>query len=231
MAVLTAPALGRLIVSTRNFLNSPNPNNSFWTDQELSEYLNDAVMRYFTEISNANEGQFMTKTSLNITTDIDEIVLPSDCFVINAVRKKVSNGYVILNYRPAQTMGYTTQGGTNGDNFFPDYYVRGNNLIIHPVPNYSETAGLELEYMQFPDVMTSAGDTLTAQVPPIFQELIKMYAVYKAKVKESLVNGVALDDRIQGLVSDLYQSMVESVRPRVNNPTYVKSFNPEFDNN
>lgn len=231
MAVLTAPALGRLIVSTRNFLNSPNPNNSFWTDAELSEYLNDAVMRYFTEISNANEGQFMVKGALDITSGTDSVSLPTDCFIINAIRKKVSNGYVILNYRPAQTLGYITNGGNNGENFFPDYYVRGNNLILHPVPNYSETGGLEIEYMQFPDVMNSAADTLTAQVPPIFQELIKMYAVYKAKVKESLVTGVALDDRVQALVSDLYNSMVESVRPRVNNPTFIKSFNPEFDNN
>jgi hypothetical protein len=82
--------------------------------------------------------------------------------------------------------------------------------------------------MQFPDQMSVGADTLTAQVSPIFKQLVEMYAVYKAKLKESLVNGVVLHTVAKENLNELYASFKEAIERRSKNPTFVQPFNPEM---
>lgn len=227
MATLTSPTLGKLISNVRNFLNQPNAGNSFWTDLELTEYLNEAVRLYFTELSHSQEGFFTTKTNLNIVNGSETVALPTDCFVVKALRKKVNNGFEILSYQNDITQSYSIQGGTTSEAYMPYYFFRGNNLVLRPTPQFNETAGLELEYMQFPDVMTGAANSLTDQVAPIFKQLLEMYAVYKAKLKESLVNGVNMHAIPQQHVAELYQNFKDAIWYRSKNPVFTVPYNPE----
>ncbi len=230
MATLVSPSLGKLISNVRNMLNQPNPANSFWTDAELTEYLNEAVRVYFAEMTKNNEGLFTTTSDLNIVADAETIALPSDCFVVKALyKKRAPNYYDMLDYRNNLTDGYSTQGGTSPSSYYPTYYFRGNNIVLHPVPNFSETAGLKLEYLQFPDMLRDAGDTLTAQVSPIFKQLIESYAVWMAKHKESLVSGTDLTSIPERRLSSLYTQFKETIAQRSKNPTFIKPFNPELE--
>jgi hypothetical protein len=228
MAALTSPTLTTLLTNVRNFLNQPSASNSFWTDAELTVYLNEAVSLYFAEVSHSQEGLFTTSSDLNIVTDTETVSLPSDCFVVKALYKKVTDGYEILEYRNDLTEGYSTQGGTNASSYTPSYFFRGNSIVLRPTPNFSQTAGLKIEYMQFPDQMSVGADTLTAQVSPIFKQLVEMYAVYKAKLKESLVNGVVLHTVAKENLNELYASFKEAIERRSKNPTFVQPFNPEM---
>lgn len=228
MATLSSPTLGRIITNVRNLLNQPSPDNSLWTDLEITEYLNEAIRIYFVEVSHNNEGLFTTKTLLDITANTETVALPTDCFEIKALRKTVTNGYEILSYRNDLTLGYTTQGGTSSNMYLPYYYLRGNNIVLRPTPNFSETGGLELEYIQFPDTMVNGGDTMTSQVSPIFKNLIEMYAVYKAKLKESMVNGVNTYEVPKQNLNELYTMFKEAIQKRSANPVYVLPFNPEY---
>src|SRR5687768_2519285 len=99
MATLSSPTLQNLITSIRSFLNQRNPNNSFWTDEELTAYLNEGVRMYFVEVVQNDEGYFTTQSDLNITADAETVALPSDCFQVKALYKKVTDGYEILPYR------------------------------------------------------------------------------------------------------------------------------------
>lgn len=228
MATLSAPTLQNLITDTRSFLNQKDPLNSFWTDQELTSYLNEAVRMYFGEVLLNNEGYFTTTSDLNIVANTETVALPTDCFKVKNLFKKVTNGYVLLPYRNNLTESFSTQGGTSGDAYFPDYNFRGNNIVLRPTPNFSETSGLRIEYIQFPDQMVNGGDSMTTQVSPIFKQLITMYAVYKAKLKESLVNGVEVHQNAAQNVGDLYRTFKETIAVRSTNPTFVIPFNPEF---
>lgn len=229
MATLTSPSLGKLISNVRNFLNSPNEANSFWSNGELAEYLNEGVRMYAAEVLQHSEGQFTTKTTLAIVSGTETVALPADCFVVRALRKKVTDGYMILNYVNDINDSYATNGGSSSQAYFPDYTFRGNNIVLRPTPNFSEVDGLELEYIQFPDVMQNAGDLMTAQVLPIFKNLIEMYAVYKAKLKESLVNGVNMHAIAQDNVNDLASSFTKAIERRSLGFTCVRPFNPESE--
>jgi hypothetical protein len=227
MATLSSPTLQNMLHSVRNRLNQPNSANSFWSDEELTEYINDAIQVYFLELVQNNEGYFTIQTDLNIVTDTETVALPTDCFQVRALYKKVSNGYEILPYRNTFTESYSTQGGTSSDSFLPSYYFRANNIVLRPIPNFSETAGLRLEYTQFPDTLVNGGDTMTAQVAPVFKQVIQSYAVYQAKVKESLVNNVNVHAVAAAHLNDLVAQFRDVMPRRSKSPTAIIPFNPE----
>lgn len=227
MASITSPNLESLITNVRNFLNSPNPANSFWTDEEITSYLNEGIRRYFLEVVQHNEGYFTIQTDLDITANQETVTLPTDCFQVKGLYKKVTNAYELLPYRNNVSESYSTQGGTSSESYLPSYYFRGNSLVLRPIPNFSETAGLRLEYIQLPDAMVQGTDTLNGQISPVFRQLIEMYAVYKAKTKESSVNNSNVHAVAQEQVADIAAQFRDAIANRSKNPTFVIPYNPE----
>lgn len=229
MATLTSPTLQNLISSVRRMLNQPEPTNSTWQDSELTDYLNEGVRLYFLECVQANEGYFTTTTTLNIASGVETVALPTDCFQVKALYKAVTDGYILLSYNNNMSSGYSSQGGSAGDTYLPYYYFQGNNLVLRPTPQGAQTAGLKLDYIQFPDNMIWGGDSMTSQVSPVFKQLIEMYAVYKAKLKESMVNGVTMHKVPEENLAALYASFKNAISTRSKNPVYVTPFNPEVE--
>jgi hypothetical protein len=227
MATLSAPTIEDLITDVRTMLRQPNPANSSWSDEELASFLNEGVRRYFAEVVLQSEGQFTTATNLNIVSGTETVALPDDCFEVKALYRSVSGGYELLPYRNNLTEGYSTTGGTGGDTYLPYYYLRGHNLVLRPSPGFSQTSGLRLEYIQFPETMITGGDSMTSQVSPVFKDLIIMYAVYKAKLQESLVSGVNTYGPARDNLNDLFTAFKEAIPQRSHGVTAVKPFNPE----
>lgn len=224
MATLSSPTLQHLISKVRMMLKQPDRTNSFWTDDELSEYINDAVSIYFCEVTQNNEGLFTTTANLNIVANTETVALPDDFFEVRTLWRKVNNGFIPLDYRNRSDEAYTTQGG-QGDSFVPWYYLRQNNLVLRPTPNFSETAGLKIEYVQFPETMIYGGDQMTNQVSPIFKQLIEIYAVYKAKLVEGMVNGSNVHSNAEANLNAVYKTFKETIINRSKQPVFVKAFN------
>lgn len=227
MALLGSPYLQDLLGNVRNMLNQPDSDNSFWSDDELTGYLNEAIRRYFTEVVQHANGEFDTTALLNLTTGVEYLTLPSDFFRVRALYRTVTDGYEMLAFRNNLTEGYYTDIG-GGDGYLPYYYLRGNNIILRPVANFSETGAFLIEYTAFPQTMLTGGDQLQADVSPIFRDMIETYAVYKAKVKESLVNGSDTTLVVKKNLDDLYTQFKDTMSKRSQFPTYVQMYNPEL---
>lgn len=227
MGILVSPVIDDLIVNIRTALNAPNPQNSFWTDEEITDYCNKAVTRYFVEVCQSEEGLFAAQADLDIVSGQDVVPLPTDFFKLIGVLKLVTEGYEMLNYRNNLTQGYTTDDDNDPESYRPYYYLRGNNLVLRDPPNFSQTAGLRIEYIQFPATMITGGDTMTAQVSPIFKDLIESYAVYRARIRESSVNGTNTYGPAKEVLSDLFIAFKEIIAQRALNPIYILPFNPE----
>lgn len=229
MATLSSPSLGKLITNVRNTLNQPNSSNSFWSDVELTEYLNEGIRMYFAEVVQNMEGQFQTYTTLDVVADNEEISLPTDFFEARSVFIIRNNGWEVLQYINDLTSGYaTTGGGGSGPNTYsPYYFFRQNKLVLRPTPNFSQTGAIRLEYVQFPDMLLNGGDTLTNQISPVFKQLIEMYAVYKAKLKESMVNGVNMHSVPRENLNEIYTMFKDCINKRSAYPEFIRPFNPE----
>jgi hypothetical protein len=223
---LTSNTLGKYLRTVRNLLNQPNAANSFWSDEELTDYLNEGIRMYFIEVTGNDEGAWTKIADLNIVSGTETVALPSDCFEVKALYKSVTNGYEVLPYRNHESDSYSTNGGSSAESYFPAYYFRENNLVLRPVPNFSQTAGLRIEYVYFPDMLQNAGDVASTNIVPIFKQLIEMYAVYKAKLKESLVNGVDTTVLAKDNLNQIHKQFVDTVQNRSRYPQFIKAFNP-----
>lgn len=236
MSVLASPTLGKLIENVRNLLGQPNQDNSAWTDLEITEYINEGLRLYFAQVVKNYEGYFTVTTdpasggsgNLSYTAGTDLVPLPSDCFQVRSVYIQRSQGWSILEYRNDLTHGYWTNSGNGSPEVFqPFYFFQGNNLVLRPMPNANGTNAIKLDYIQFPDQMVNGGDILTNQVSPVFKQLLEMYAVYKAKIKQSMVSGVDLTALPKANLNEIYNSFKDAIMPRAAYPRYTDPFSPE----
>lgn len=227
MAVLTPPTIEDLIINIRNLLRQPRQDNSTWTDEELITYVNEGIRRYFTEVVVKNEGQFLATANLDLVSGEEAVELPSDFFGLRAVYRKVTDGYQVMPYVPDVNRSFSTISGTSGESYVPAYYMRKQSLVLRPPPTFSETDGLRIEYVAFPETILTGGDSMTASVSPIFKDLIETYAAYKAKVVESSTNGVNTYAPLKENLQDLMLAFRESIQNRAIYPNYIIPFNPE----
>lgn len=223
---LVSPTVEDMLQNIRNMLGQPDPTNSFWTDSELLAYINEAVRIHFAELTNIDEGHFVTTTSLDITANQRTVDLPSDFFKMKALYKTVTNGNILLNYRNNLSSSFFNDGGS-GDTYLPDYYFQGNKLVLMDTPTGSQTGALFLEYMQFPETLLSGADQLTAQIAPIFRQVVERYSTYLAKLKETMVSGAAIPQSLSQNLADVLTQFRDVVAIRSKTPTHIIPFSPE----
>lgn len=227
MAALTSPTADELIVNVRAMLGQPDENNSNWSNEQVLNYLNEAVRRYFGEVVQKSEGLFTKQADLDIVSGTDTIALPSDWFEIVRLYKKIGTEYYIMPYDNAFNQDYTTNGPSSSTNIM-SYYFRGDDLVLRDVPQFSETGGLRMEYIFFPETMVHGGDTLTTNVAPVFKDLIEMYAVYKCKLAESIRgSNVDVISAIKQDVADLYRQFRDVIEERAHYTDRIQAWSPE----
>jgi hypothetical protein len=224
---LVSPSVQDMLTAARRLLRQPDPSNSQWTDEDLLAWLNEAVRIHMCELTGLDEGHFTGIDDLNIVSGTETIALPTDCFMVKVVYKKVNNGFVPLNYRNTLNVGYSTQGGTSPELYQPYYFFRGNSLVVRPVPNFSETDGIRVEYFQMPAILTDSSDQLSAQIAPVFRQSVEAYVVYMAKLSESLTSGTNTAALAEKHFNGLYSQFQQLSQKRSKNPTYIQPFNPE----
>jgi hypothetical protein len=222
---LIAPTLQSLLESIRDLLGQPDPNNSYWSDAELTRYINEGVRLHSAELGSIDEGATATTTTLNIVSGQDTVALPSDFFMLKALYMVKPNSRELLVYHNNLTESYSTQGTDNSSSYSPYYYFRGNSVVLRPPPAFDAVGGLEAEYLQLPAVLQDSADQLTAQISAMFVSSVEMYGVYKAKVKESLVSGVRTDAVAKENFSDLFNQFRDLSALRSKRPTSVQPFN------
>jgi hypothetical protein len=170
MGTLASPTLQNLITNVRMMLKQPDPTNSFWKDEELKVYLNEGVRICYAEMTHLVEGHFTTAVNLDVVANVETVALPTDFFEVKNLYKKVNNDYISLQYMNNLNMDYSGLGAGSSLTYTPSYYFQGNNLVLRPLPNFSEIAALRLEYIQFPDTLVNGGDSLTTSISPIFKK-------------------------------------------------------------
>lgn len=227
MAQVIAPTLEKIIRDVRVLLNQPKPENSRFSDAELTSYANDAIQQIFLTVNEAGEGQFDKITNLDIVNATETVALPVDCFAIKALYKVQNQVNRRLEYRQNIMMDYDNSSSNTGSTTYePYYYIRGNNLVLRPIPGFSETSGLVLEYTAFPSVLVYGGDTMDSGISPLFRELIVMYVVSKAKLKDDLAGGGNSRAPAEAHLADLYNNFKHQLMERSKAPQYITVFEP-----
>lgn len=229
MATLTQPTLNKLITEIRIQLNQRDPDNSYWADDELTLYINDATRFYFQMLNEYAEGQFDTSTTLDLVSGTETVSLPSDFFEIKSIYYHSGDDRIVMRYANNINESYSVQNTGTGD-FIPSYYFRGNSIVLRPIPNSDKSPGLTLEYTRFPEEVIWGTDSLPSGISAPFKEMIVTYAIYKAKVKESASLGVNTYQGYLNHLDILTKQFKETATMRSKYPQFVKPFIPEGGN-
>lgn len=226
MGLLTSPTLSDLIREVRLFLNQPNAANSFWSDEELTREINNGIRQYFLVLNEVAEGQFDTTATLDITATVETVALPTDLYEIRALYAVWSNKKQILPYYNNVSESYFTDSGNSINQYAPYYYFRANSIVLRPIPSFSQTGGLFLEYTKFPETLITGMDALTSGISPIFRELVVAFCIYKAKLKESSTTGNVTMAPILSHLQDLFGRFKDSIASRSKFPQKIRQFSP-----
>lgn len=227
MPAVVAPTLERLIRESRMILRQPKAENSRFTDAELTSYANDALQQIFLTVQEMSEGQFDKTTTLDVTNAVETVALPADCFAIRVLFKKQNTIMRKLEYRQNVTMDYDSSSTNSGSTTYePYYYLRGNNIVLRPIPGFSESQSLTLEYTAYPSVLVYGGDVLDSGLNPLFKELVVSYIVAKAKLTDDLNGGGSGYQLAAQRFADLFAQFKHQLSERSKAPTYITVFEP-----
>lgn len=188
-------------------------------------------------VNEYSEGQFDRSTSdaghpnnpgLNTTNAVETVALPTDCFAVRGVWFQQGTINRRLEYRQNITEDYSNSSSTNGQaNYEPYYYFRGNNLVLRPIPGFTSTNGpLVVEYTAYPSLLVFGGDIMASGISPLFKELIVMYIVCKAKLKDDLSNGGNTRVPAQQQFGELFKNFRHQISERSKAPQYVTPYEP-----
>jgi len=216
-----------MIRDTRIALNQPKPENSRFSDTELAGYANDALQQIYLTVNEAGEGQFDKSTTLGVVNGTETVSLPADCFTVKAVYSVQGTVNRRLEYHQDLINDYDNISmSTGATTYEPYYYFRGNSLVLRPIPGFTNTTQLVMEYTAYPQVLVYGGDTLDQGISPVFKELLVSYMIAKAKFKDDL-SGMGQGYQLaNSRMVDLFKQFRHQLMERSKAPQFVQTFEP-----
>lgn len=222
------PTLERILRDTRVLLGQPKAENSRWSDEELISYGNDIVQQIFAETDKYSEGQFDKTSFIDCAANVETIPLPIDCYKLRGVWYNSGTIWRRLEYRQNIMADFSTTDTTaSGANYEPYYYFQRNNVVLRPMPGFTSTnQPFRFDYTAYPQILVYGTDTMDTGISTIFKEMVVMYMVYKAKLKDDLTSGSDTSGKAGDLFSSLFKQFKQQVSERSKAPQYVSVYEP-----
>lgn len=146
------------IDQVRNLLDEDDPNNSFWTDKQLTDWINEAQKEV------AKITKFLTEKAYLEPTDENEYTLPAD-FIEDYIVK--IDGDII------SSIPIKYDGEEEG------YYIWGNRIHLSDI---SKTGKLTLYYYRTPQKMTDKSHE--TELPMQYEDILMPFVAYRAFQKD-----------------------------------------------
>lgn len=144
-----AKTLGDLRNRTRSYLDEESAAD--WTDAEINSLINTYYHKVFTAVIDVFENYSPIKTAkADIKEDKQEYALPPDFLKLRRLEVKYNSGDTLSRAIPTimdavpNDLGAANLGPTIMRS--PNYYLRGNNFGLIPVPDTDVSAGIKLWY-------------------------------------------------------------------------------------
>jgi len=138
---------------------------AYVTNTNLDRELNQSYLELFDKLVSAGSDDYFESTNnISVVADTASYALPTDYYKTIGVDVKLSNGnYVnISRYNKAQRNKYSIYRIGAVSREWAMYRIRGDNMIIVPTPNWTETAGIRHLYVAIPTLFTEGVNEATA---------------------------------------------------------------------
>lgn len=197
---------------------------SFWSDDELDDYINQAYRYYLNKLLELSHPILLTSTNLSIVAGTSTIALPSDYIEARLVEHTYPNYTRPLQYVERYDQVNGTSGNLSAGCEYT-YCFMGNNLVLQPTPVSSEvgsaTAGIKLTYFYLPDDLSDDADEPIFSA--LYHDLLVLNAVLQAKEKEEAVgNGGSDSAPFKRTLMELEEAFINSAEKPTSQREYVE---------
>ena len=176
--------LGTLVDKVQRELQEASAN--YFAEADIKQAIGDAYGDYSLLMINEGAGWFTTTSNLAITANQETVSLSSlspPFFSLVMVEKNLSTGTQPLKPSQGRYSFKSNIGVGSGETYIPEYYIRGTNLVLFPIPTGAEaassTTGLKAHYNYQPTLPTGGSADafeFDSNFPVNWERLIVLYA-------------------------------------------------------
>lgn len=223
--------LAQYIIRIRRYLNEPTASKSRWTDNFLKQIFNANYRLRCADLHLAFEGFFINVVQADLTADQSRYSWPPNfqrLAKLELVRSDGTTRVPLRRFERHDNALYDdgTAGGDYG--YCPTFRPIGSGFELEPGPSETITNGIRLEYWGIPVELEQDSDTLHADFPQLFDEMLVLDTVIAALNSETIMESQGMLRTIEAdraRWEDKWGSYIES---RIINKQAVTPFIPSY---
>lgn len=234
MAFNTKRTLAELRSAVRLKLRETDGTTSYWTDDSLNEWINDAVQLWTIRLNSINEGYTAQEFTTPIVDGQIAYVMPDGADLPKQVMIRLNPNDSTVRMVPLVRDDHWStpviQGGSAvaGQVGLPRFRLVGEYIYLEPAPQGLAGQGAELVvyYQGMPPRLTSDNDTIPTQYPNAMETVV----IYETALFALGVEG-AQGGAPPGLMNELQRqrdvfagSLAKMVAPRTQNRVFSQDF-------
>lgn len=180
--------LSGLTNRVRRWLHELAPGNSFWSNSFIQQQINTSYRRRCGDLVMAHEGYFTNVATRDLTEDQERYAWPPGFERLLKMELVRSDGTRVPIERDERH--YASNAGESGasqDGYYCTYRPIGGGFVLEPPPGGTVTGGIRIEYYGLPTLMQADGDSLHADFPRSYDEIIVLDAVIACLDSENLL--------------------------------------------
>lgn len=220
--------LGGLRNRVRRWLHELAPGNSFWSNTFLDQQLNVSYRRRCTNLVMSHEGYFTNVATRDITEDQERYAWPPGFERLMKMEIVRSDGTTVpIERRERHYAAKFSDANSAQDSFVPSYRPIGGGFVLEPAPGETVTDGLRIEYHGLPTQMQTDGDSMHADFPRSFDELVVLDTVIAAMDSENLLETGSMRTVLRNRV-DWEHDFARYIDSRMISTNKIMPFSPHY---
>jgi hypothetical protein len=213
---------------TRRWLHELAPGNSFWSNTFIDQQINVSYRRRCANLVMAFEGYFTNVATRDLVADQERYAWPPGferCEKMELVR---TDGTTVP--LEAQRRHYSvnfTEVNNTQDSYVPTYRPIGGGFVLEPAPGETTANGIRMEYHGLPTLMQADGDSMHADFPRSFDELVVLDSVIACMDSENLMETGAMRTALRQR-SDWEQDWERYIDGKIIGTNKIQPFVPHY---
>jgi hypothetical protein len=220
--------LGGLRDRVRRWLHELAPGNSFWSDTFIDQQINVSYRRRCANLVMAHEGYFINVATRDMIADQERYAWPPGHERTTKMELvRTDDTTVPIERQERHYSVKFTEVNNTQDSYVPTWRPIGGGFVLEPAPGETVVDGIRLEYHGLPTLMQGNGDSMHADFPRSFDELVVLDAVIACMDSENLMETGAMRTAIRQR-TDWEFDWERYIDSRVISTNKITPFNPHY---
>lgn len=200
-----------------------------FSDASINANINEAYQQYQLDLIESGEGDFLTRTTINLVANQANYALPADWVKTERLERQLTFGTKPL-YNDKRLYAINPSYAVfSGDVYIPTYRYRNREIIFEPTPQVSEAAGIIHEYYALQPILAADNATPATGFIEPWQTMLVLYATIAELEGKDAIGGVSDIATFRARLEKAEQKFRDSLEGRSESPQQVEPWGDLYD--